>query len=258
MVVFPGEAQALRVTMKRLVFEGPKRADVIVLINNSPDEMAYRLGWRRMRMGENHSLRPVPDDDPAADLRPASDMVTYAPRRVVLPPGGSQQVRLMLRRPRDLADGEYRSHFWIEPEEESVKFDPKELTSDPTKGPAVQIKMLTGITLPVIVRVGNLSATAGIVNGAAQRKGAGATVNFTLTRDGTRSLYGDFDFTCGAAVVHQVRGLAVYTEVAKRNLKFDIRSVPADCSTIDVVYKAPEDDLQFAGGTMAQASIPLR
>ena len=118
------DAHALRVTMKRVLFEGSKRADILILINNTGEEMSYRLGWRRMRMTEGQSVVPLADDDPGADLKPADDMIVYAPRRVVLPPGGSQQVRLMLRKPKGLADGEYRSHFWIEPEEESVKFDP--------------------------------------------------------------------------------------------------------------------------------------
>ncbi|MBU0800089.1 MAG: hypothetical protein KKA05_03715 [Alphaproteobacteria bacterium] len=258
LVMMPGEAMALRVTMKRIVFEGPKRADIIVLINNSNEEMAYRFGWRRMRMSEDKSLTPIEEGDAATDIQWAEDMVQFAPRRVVLPAGGSQQLRLMLRRPKDLPDGEYRAHFWIEPEAESVKFDPAEVKGDPSSGPAVQIKMLTGITLPVIVRAGNLTASAAISNGRVMRGGDnGGTVAFTLSRDGNRSLYGDFDFTCGSTVVHQVRGVAVYTEVTKRNLEFKLKALPADCRNLNVVYKATEDDALFAGGTMAEATIAV-
>lgn len=252
------DAHALRVTMKRVVFEGSKRADIIILINNTAEEMSYRLGWRRMRMTESQSVVPLEEDDPGADLKPADDMIVYAPRRVVLPPGGSQQVRLMLRKPKDLAPGEYRSHFWVEPEAAAVKFDPSQVKGDPTKGPAVQIKMLTGITLPVIVRVGDLTASAAIQNGVVKRKGANGEASFTLTREGTRSLYGDMEFTCGATVVNQIRGIAVYTEVTKRNLSFDIKNLPADCTTVNVKYRAAEDDGQYAGGTMAEAALPVQ
>ena len=251
-------AHALRVTMKRVLFEGSKRADILILINNTGEEMIYRLGWRRMRMTETQSVIPLEDDDPGADLKPADDMIVYAPRRVVLPPGGSQQVRLMLRKPKDLAEGEYRSHFWIEPEAESVKFDPSQFKGDPTKGPAVQIKMLTGITLPVIVRVGDLTATAGIQGGAVKRKGTDGEATFVLTREGNRSIYGDMEFTCGSTVVTQIRGIAVYTEVTKRNLSFDLKNLPADCTSVNVTYRAAEDDAQFKGGTMAQATLPVQ
>lgn len=256
--LLPHDAMALRVTMKRIVFEGTKRSDLVILINNTNDEMAYRLGWRRMRMTEDKSLVPVPADDAAPDLRSADEMIKYSPRRIVMRPGESQQVRLMLRRPKDLPDGEYRSHFWIEPEAASVKFDPSEIKGDPTKGPAVQIKMLTGITLPVIVRAGDLSAKGSITNVRATRAGSGIKVKLTLNREGNRSLYGDFDFKCAGQLAYQVRGIAVYTEVAKRNLDFDIKAPPAGCNTLDITYTATEDDLQFKGGVIASASAPVQ
>jgi hypothetical protein len=258
MTAFAPDANALRVTMKRVLFEGSKRADIIVLINNTNEEAVYRLGWRRMRMTETQSIVAVEEGEATPDIKPADDFVKYAPRRVVLPPGGSQQVRLMLRKPQDLPDGEYRSHFWIEPEASAVKFEPKGDNVDATKGPAVQIKMLTGVTMPVIVRTGNLTVTGGIVDGFVTRGAEKSKAQFTLTREGTRSLYGDLEFTCGATVVHKVNGLAVYTEVGKRILDFDINGLPADCGTVKVVYKAAEDDAQYRGGVIAEASLPVR
>lgn len=252
---FSGDAYALRVTIKRVVFEGSKRADMIVLINNTDEEMVYRLGWRRMRMGEDNSVRPVAADDPATDLRPAEEMIKYAPRRVVLPPGGSQQVRLMLRRPKDLPDGEYRSHFWIEPEDIATKFSTDQ--APPADGPAVQIRMLTGITLPVIVRVGDLKATGALSGGTARRTGDGVQVGMVLSREGNRSLFGDLEFACGETVVQQLRGIAVYTEVTKRNLSFVVPAVPVDCGALTVTYRAPDDDRAFPGGVIAQTTIAV-
>lgn len=251
------EAHALRVTMKRVLFEGSKRADIIVLINNTDEEMTYRLGWRRMRMTETQAIVPIEDGDAATEVKSADDLVKYAPRRVVLPPGGSQQVRLMLRRPQDLADGEYRSHFWIEPEEAAVQFDPSPEAAN-AKGPAVQIKMLTGITLPVIVRAGNLSVKGAITGGTVTRGADISRVKMMVTREGNRSLYGDMEFACGSTVVHRVNGIAVYTEVSRREMEFGLRALPADCATVNVTYKAAEDDAQYHGGVIAQAALPVQ
>ena len=52
-------------------------------------------------------------------------MIRYAPRRVTVPPGGSQQIRILLRRPRDLEPGEYRSHLWIVTEQAAKEFVPE-------------------------------------------------------------------------------------------------------------------------------------
>lgn len=256
LAAWPGEALALRVTSKRVVFEGKKRADALVLINNSDEEQAYRLSLRSMRMTEDGSIVPVADGDAVADIQRADDMIKFAPRRVVMPPGGSQQVRLMFRRPESAAEGEYRSHFWIEPEHSAAA---PEVPGESAQGTAVKISMLTGVSLPVIVRVGELAVAAAIVDGSLTRGADGsAQVQLTVTREGGRSLYGDMEFSCGGEVVHRVNGLAVYTEVARRRMAFKLRALPADCAAVDVVYRAVADDAQYQGGVMAQAVLAPR
>lgn len=258
LVLVSHDAHALRITMKRIIFEGPRRTELLTIINNTPEEQTYRLGWRRMRMTESQSVLALEDNDPGADLKLADEMVRYAPRRIVLAPGASQQVRLMLRRPKDLADGEYRSHFWIEPEAEAVKFTPSP-EAEAGKGPAVQIKMLTGMTLPVFVRSGNLTASASITDVKVVPAGENLKVSFTLHREGTRSIYGDLRFFCGGVTEKphkEIRGIAVYTEVTKRLLTFQIPAKQengAPCSQVSIQYIAPDDDLLFKGGIMAEA-----
>ena len=263
---FPGEAQALKVTLKRAVFEGPRRTEVMTIINNTAEEQAYRLGWRQMRMTENQALVGVDDPADAADLKPVDALVRYAPRRIVIPPGGTQQVRLLLRKPADLPEGEYRSHFWIQPEAESVKFAPPTAEQEEaakTK-PMVQIKMLTGITIPVIVRHGKMSVKGTITDARVSRDADGKNMNvgFTLNREGNRSLYGDFKFICnGNALAKQIRGIAVYTEVNKRFMNFSVpypEGGAASCGTMKIEYTADEDDLDLKGATLAVAEATVQ
>lgn len=260
------DAQALKVTMKRIVFEGPNRTANLTIINNSAEEQAYRLGWRQMRMTENEALVEVSDPAEAKDLKPVDDLVRYAPRRIVIPAGGTQQVRLLLRKPADLAEGEYRSHFWIQPEAESVKFDPPtaEQQEIAKTKPVVQIKMLTGITLPVIVRHGTMSVKATITEPRVTRDADGKNMNvgFIVTREGNRSVYGDMKFTCDNGVLaKQVNGVAVYTEVSKRFMNFSIpypEGGAAACSQLKVEYIADQDDLDLKGATLATTEIPVQ
>lgn len=260
--VLSSDAYALRVTLKRVIFEGPKRTELLTIVNNTAEEQAFRLGWRMMRMTEDKSLQFVKEGDKTDDLKPAEEMIRYSPRRVVLPPGGSQQIRLMLRRPKDLAEGEYRSHFWIQPEAESVKFDPENIKKN-EKGPTVQIKMLTGMTVPVFVRNGDLSAKATITDATMTNTGNGMNVKFTLNREGNRSLYGDMKFFCAGGgdekLAHEMNGLAVYTEVTKRFLEFKIpfpeEIGAAACSKLHIKYIADEEDSQYKGAVMAETLI---
>lgn len=258
---FAPEAWALKVTLKRIVFEGPRRAEVLSIINNSAEEQVYRLSWRQMRMTEDDALVVVEDAAQAAALKPVDALVRYAPRRIVVPPGGTQQVRLMLTKPKDLADGEYRSHLWLQPEADNVKFD---AAKDPgAQRPQVQLKMLTGMTIPVIVRHGTMSVKATITDARATRnpEGKGVDVALTVGREGNRSLYGDFKFVCdGGVLAREIKGVAVYTDVTQRHMNFTVplpADNPAQCKTLRVEYIADQDDIDLKGAVLATALVAV-
>ncbi len=263
---FSPEAQALKVTLKRAVFEGPTRTATLTVINNTAEEQAYRLGWRQMRMTENQALVGVDDPKDAEGLRPVDELIRYAPRRILIPGGGTQQVRLLLRKPADLAEGEYRSHFWIQPEAESVKFAPPsaEQAEAAKVRPVIQIKMLTGITIPVIVRHGKLTVKATMTDARVSRDADGKNMNvgFTINREGTRSLYGDLKFTCdGGVLAKQVKGIAVYTEVNKRFMNFSIpypEGGASACSKMKIEYIADADDMDLKGASLAVAEAAVQ
>ena len=263
---FSPEAQALKVTLKRAVFEGPNRTATLTIINNTAEDQAYRLGWRQMRMTENQALVGVDDPADAVGLKPVDDLIRYAPRRILIPAGGTQQVRLLLRKPADLAEGEYRSHFWIQPEAESVKFAPPsaEMAEAAKTRPMVQIKMLTGITIPVIVRHGKLTVKATMTEARVSRDPDGKNMNvgFMINREGNRSIYGDLKFTCdGGVLAKQIKGVAVYTEVNKRFMNFSIpypEGGAAACSKMKIEYIADADDMALKGASLASAEAAVQ
>jgi hypothetical protein len=257
-------AHAIKLTMKRIVFEGSKRAEVLTLINDSDEEQTYRLSWRNMSMKDGKSLNVVEEGDVIPGFNPADQMVIFAPRRITIPAGGSQQVRLMLRKPAELADGEYRSHLWIRPEEDAVKFTAPGATpqEDTDTATSIQIKMLAGVNFPIIVRHGKTAATATITNAKMTPQGDVMLVTFDLNREGNRSLYGDFQFSClsGDAdeVFHEIKGLAVYTETITRQFEFKLpASKSAPCQELRIVYLGAGNDPDFSGKTIATATMTL-
>ncbi len=259
---FSPDAWALKITLKRIVFEGPRRAEVLSIINNTGEEQAYRLSWRQMRMTEDDALVAVdtpPQGEAAAHT--VDSLVRYAPRRIVIPPGGTQQVRLMLTKPKDLADGEYRSHLWLQPEADHVKFDTAK--GGDAARPQVQLKMLTGMTLPVIVRHGVMSVKATINDARVTRnaEGKGLDVALTVGRQGNRSLYGDFKFTCdGGVLAREVKGVAVYTDVTQRHMNFTVpfpAQGEASCKHLNIQYIADQDDADLKGAVLATAEVAV-
>lgn len=255
------DANAIRVSLKRVVFEGPKRSEILTIINNSAEEQTYRLGWRKYKMDEYKSLRAVPEGEDASDVLWADKMIRYAPRRITVPAGASQQIRLLLRRPGDMQEAEYRSHLWIVTESKPEKFD---ITNEDDSGQSIKLAVQPAISLPIFVRHGSLDSNANITDASMSAKPNGLNVKFTLNREGNSSIYGDLDFVCKDSgldkVLKQVRGISVYPEITKRYLDFNIEFSPetaTQCNSLEVVYRADPDDPKLKGRTIAQSSVSI-
>jgi P pilus assembly chaperone PapD len=200
----------------RVVFAKNQRAAQVELINNSAAPTTYRISVVNRRMSETGEFIGVTEAGP--DDRFADAMLTYSPRQVTLQPGTAQVVRLMIRKPEGLADGEYRSHLHFEKLPEAG-----ELASsvEPDKDGlkiGVVLKTLIGASIPVIVRHGACEGSATLAGLALQPREAGKAplLAFVIERHGNSSVYGDLSATFtprGAAgqVVGKAGGVAVYT-----------------------------------------------
>ena len=143
----------LLVAPTRLVLDGGRGAEII--LNNIGDEPAtYRISTEFRRMKEDGSLEDVatPDDRD----KTAADMIIYAPRRVVLAPHEPQSIRIAARPPQGLPDGEYRVHLLFR----AVPPATPVAKAEPGTGSGLSFKLtpVYGVTIPVIVRLGNLEA----------------------------------------------------------------------------------------------------
>lgn len=257
LVMSASPAHAVRVSLKRVVFDESKRSEILTIINNTAEPQTYRLGWRKYRMDEGKSIRALEEGEEANDILWADNMVRFAPRRVTIPAGASQQIRLLLRRPKDMQEAEYRAHLWIISES-----TPEAFTADPSKRSKQSIRLAVqpGISLPVFVRNGELEVEATITDAKLARNEKGLNVSFNLNRTGNRSIYGDFDFVCTDQgkdlVMQQVRGIAVYNEIQHRKMRFNLVGSETinTCKNVKIVYRADPNDANFRGKTLAEAS----
>ncbi|MBV9527532.1 fimbria/pilus periplasmic chaperone [Sphingomonas sp.] len=213
----------LLVAPTRIVLDGRKGAEVI--LNNIGDEPAtYRVSVEFRRMTEDGNLVDV--TEPTADDKAAEDMIVYAPRRVTLAPHQPQSIRIAARAPAGLADGEYRVHMLFRAIPPATPVAPTPANSDGSgKGVHFQLIPVYGVTIPVIVRLGNLQATAGIANVRFDKVQGKPVVDLDLSRSGARSTFGDVK-VLKAGVKDPIaiqKAVAVYKEVGVRHL-----SVPLD------------------------------
>ena len=245
----------LLVAPTRLELDGFRGTEV-VLNNVGIERATYRISLELRRMTPEGELEEV---DPAlanAMEAAALEMVAYAPRRVTLEPNQPQQIRVGVRPPENLPDGEYRVHMLFRAIPEPK---PATAAGQVTEGIAIELRPIYGVTIPVFVRVGQLSAEAGITEARLVNVDGREGIAVELTRSGNRSVYGDLQVVKpGSDPIVLARGVAIYPEVDRRSVAFPI---PADFTgslagpaTVQYVERTDEGP----GRVLAQAQVTLR
>jgi hypothetical protein len=211
---------------KRVVIDDRQRLANLGLYNRSAATGEYEITVSDMAMqpdGRLVELESITDPAARAQVHTASGFLRWSPRRVSLPGSEAQMVRIMARVAPDLPPGEYRSHFTVvsvPPETGGTSIDEATgaLGAD---GIGVRIVPRFGISIPVIVRVGQTTLTAGLKDFALiTQPGGSRALSFKITREGTRSAFGDITVTAPGAKkpVGEVKGIGVYTEIAERSV----------------------------------------
>lgn len=252
----PATAQGdLLIAPTRLVLDG-RRGGEIILSNVGNEAATYRVSLELRRMDSEGYLHEVEDADVTASEQAALDMVRYAPRRVTLPPDQPQSIRISARPGAELPDGEYRVHMSFDalPKVTAVSNEPA-----PGEGVAIRLTPIYGITMPIIVRKGQLEVTAGLANPAIEQGERGPTFAIDIIRQGAASIYGDLlVYKQGIAdPVFVVRGLGVYPEIQARRSTFALDPEQA------AIMKGPvrvefREALGSGGGILAELDTVLR
>ena len=256
-------AGQLMVTPTRIVFEGNERTKQVNVINNGSEAGRFRISFVRRKMTEDGKFEAVDENEPGMY---SDNYIRFSPRQVTLQPGQSQTVRLMLRKKRDMEDGEYRSHLLFQSLPDAAASDINELAGNRSEGLSVQLIPVIGITIPVIVRQGKLDSTVSLSDFKIKQGNtvrASSVLSFKINRKGNRSSYGDFRvyFTPkgGAPVsVGQINGLAVYTPLDSRSVEIKLQT-PSGFSLsngeLHTIYLEPGKDEK--SGLIAESRLTI-
>lgn len=246
----------------RIVFEGNQRAAQLELINNGSESATYRISLVNRRMSETGAFSEI--DEPLPGEQFAEDLLRYSPRQVTLQPGVGQTVRIMVRKPANLATGEYRSHllFARQPETRGRhSVESSGATDDNEIG--IRLTTLVGVSIPVIVRHGNTKASVSLTHLELLRpSGQAPVLALHMERSGSQSVYGDlivsFIPASGAEqVIARANGVAVYTPNYVRRVSIALqppRSLQLAAGTVRVTYREQAED---SGELLAEAVLQL-
>ena len=213
---------------KRIIIDQRQRVATVGLFNRASATGSYEIKLTDMMMtpeGRLVDLASISDAASRDRVKTASSLLRWSPHRVVLGSHEAQTVRLMARVPPDLPPGEYRSHFSATaiPDIGSSGLSIEDAAGAQRAGAiGVTIVPRFGISIPVIVRIGETTVTAGLRDlSVMPLPDGGRVIALTITRSGNRSAYGDITVSPvgGKTKLAEIRGIGVYTEITQRSVQ---------------------------------------
>lgn len=236
----------LLITPRRVVFEGNKQSQELTLANTGNDTAKYNVSFVQYRMTETGAFEQITDPDPGQLF--ADKYLRVFPRSVTLAPNESQVVRMQFRKMPDMQPGEYRSHLYFRavPNEKPLG---DEVGAD-TAAIGIRLIPIFGITIPIIARIGDLTASVELTELALDTKSDTVpNLAITFNRTGDKSVFGDMAVNWispdGESIeVGIVRGIAVYTPNNIRRFSMKLRNLPSvnyNTGKLVIKYQAPND-----------------
>lgn len=248
----------LEIHPKRIVMEDRDRAASLDLLNDGDETIRYQIFFEVKTISPEGKIIDVENPDESGPY--AKDMIRYSPRRVDIPAGGQQTIRLAARRPKDLPDGEYISHLVFK--EIPNKTPARDKESDlPETVLQLNIKPTLRIAIPIIVRKGQLSATADMSELELIDEGEFGSVAFQLHRQGSASLYGAVEIyeQVNGAVGERIgygKGVAAYTSLDQRRVRIFLSQKPSDRAT-GLLVRFDEAG-EFGGNNLVEKVLKLK
>ena len=254
----PAAAQGdLIIAPTRLVLDG-RRGGEVILSNIGTKDASYRVTLELRRMQPDGTLEDVAPEQVNATEKAALEMVRYAPRRVTLPPDQPQSIRVSARPGPEVPDGEYRVHLTFNAVPDTQTLEQQQQEAAPGDGFSINLTPIYGITMPIIIRKGVVSATASLSNPRITQSSRGPAFEIEMSRSGTASVYGDLVVTRQGSnePVFLARGIGIYPEITQRHVSFALTPEQASLirGPVRVEYREP---VQTGAALIAGTDVTL-
>lgn len=241
---FPASAKRAELILfpTRIIMEGSQRTATVTLKNSGDATGQFTVDTLDMIMPEDGVVHEAQQDE-AVEFS-AKGMTRVSPRSMSLAPGESQVVRILVRQPDELADGEYRTHLRVKMVNDNADVD----TGENNNERKVEIHANLALVIPIIVRQGQTSFQAALTDAKLITNGTSQSVQLYLNREGNQSSMGDLKVMQntggGETLIGELNGVPVYRPTKRRLVNIPLGK-PASAGTIKVLYNKQTDN----GGT---------
>ncbi|NCO04197.1 MAG: hypothetical protein GW903_08410 [Alphaproteobacteria bacterium] len=237
----PQAAQARIDILPRIVIiDSRDRSGELTILNLFNETSTFRMDLLNYRQNEDGVYAEL-----ETPLNPAFDpaeVVRFSPRQFELTRGGRQKIRLSIRKPADLPEGEYRFHI------KALRL--ANIDTSQSDNSVVQMFANVGVAIPVIVRHGNVQARAALKNPR--------IIDHTRTDNGRPALQIEIERTGNASAIgalevlweqpgekpKKIGGIAnmnVFTEISKRIVTVPLSELPYGQGALKVRYSKGEN-----------------
>ena len=249
------KAHAIFVSPTYVAFDKGKSTARLTLNNRSNQIKVITFEWERRAFDENGKTFFVEDGQVADNYSPADPYIEFSPRRVILKPMQRQTVRLIAKRPQDMASGEYRSHFLIK--EEKIMNSPVKGEGE-KKGVAGEIIVNVNKSIPVFLRQGDTSVDVSLDKADMVSRGGKDFLDVSISNNSSRSIYGYVHLLCdvGNEVLNfRVAPLRIFTEIDNITKSIPLSKVDTrQCNSIEGQVVG-WNDFELSGRPLSQKTI---
>jgi len=229
----------------RVIFDGNKHIEELNLANTGKDTAIYQISFMQLRMKPDGNFEEITNPDSGQHF--ADPYLRFFPRKVKLGPNEAQVIKMQLSKTAGLAPGEYRSHLYFRAISRSIAKGDEEET---TKSISVRITPVYGISIPIIIRIGDTHADVNISDiSLSEVADSSANLNMKFNRKGNCSVYGNIlvHYIGKSGVeklISEADGVAVYTPNYSRLFKLKLnrsKGVDFHSGRILITYQSDKD-----------------
>lgn len=173
------QGSILYVSPSRVQIAPEEKIQTLTVSNRSAVERRYDISVIDQIMNEQGVTQRVDTFDYSAKR-----MLRFVPKRFTLKPGERQIIRVMVRRPGDLTDGDYHSHMLFREIPVQNKSADDLLQGNSPNAASFEIKTLYGLAIPVVVEQGAVQSDMQMVDAQVLKNPNGPVLAIAMQRSG--------------------------------------------------------------------------
>ena len=219
---------------QRLLMESRDRSAEITILNLYDEPSLYRISLLNYQQNIDGTYTTL--DHPLSEVFDPEEVVRVSPKQfTVAAGGGRQKVRISLRKPSDLPEGEYRFHVL------ATRYKSQQGKGDSDDGVQINLVMNVGVAIPVVVRHGELSVDAKISEANLNVETGAPRLFVTVDRQGAASALGKLEVFWTPQggepeKVGRIKNMNVFTEIDSRTIAVPLNSLSSGPGSLRVVY----------------------